>query len=114
MVRAVRVSGLVAAFATFVLATACNDSQSPKPVADLLPTGGALAAAVTSTGSDIDADGYLVMVDATSTQSVGPNGLATFTGLAEGAHEVGLLGVAANCAVQDYNPRAVAVTAGVA
>ena len=114
MARAVRWTSWAAVCATLGLATACQDSQSPRPQPDLLPTGGALAAAVTSTGSDVDPDGYLVMVDATSTQPVGPNGLATFTGLAEGAHEVSVLGVAANCIVQENNPRAVTVTAGVA
>jgi len=110
---AARRSWLAAPFATLVLATACDDPKSLTPMADLAPTGGVLAAAVTSTGSDIDPDGYLVMVDAnaTTSQAVGPNGLATFTGLADGAHEVGLLGVAANCTVQANNPRAGSVTA---
>lgn len=93
---------------------ACNEPQSPKAAADLLPTGGALAVAVATTGSDADADGYLVMVDATTTQAVGSNGLAAFSGLAAGVHEIGLLGVAANCIVQTNNPRADTVAAGVA
>jgi hypothetical protein len=114
MVHGGRGSWVAAVFATLGVATACNDAQSPKPGADLLSTGGAFTAAVTTTGSDNDPDGYSVWVDNSQSQSVGANGLAAFTGLAEGAHEVGLLGVATNCTVQDYNPRAVLVTAGVA
>ena len=96
-----------------LIVVACNEPQSPKAAADLFPTGGALAVASTTTGSDADPDGYLVMVDAAATQAVGSNGLAAFTGLAEGVHEVGLLGVAANCIVQTNNPRADTVVAGV-
>src|SRR6266566_5759379 len=114
MVRAVKGSWVAAVFATLGLATACTDPQSPRPQADLLPTGGVLTVAVTTTGSDIDPDGYTVWVDNSQSQAVAANGLVTFTGLAEGAHEVSVLGVAANCTVQVNNPRAVTVTAGVA
>ncbi len=114
MVRAVKGSWVAAVFATLGLATACTDPQSPRPQADLLPTGGVLTVAVTTTGSDIDPDGYSVWVDNSQSQAVAANGLVTFTGLAEGAHEVSVLGVAANCIVQVNNPRAVTVTAGAA
>ena len=114
MVRAVRGSWVAAVFAALGVATACSDPQSPKAGADVVPTGGALAVAVTTTGTDIDPDGYTVWVDNSQGQAVGANGLVTFTGLAEGAHEVSVLGVAANCTVQVNNPRAVTVTAGVA
>jgi hypothetical protein len=106
---------MAAALAMLCVATACNEPQGPKAAADLTPTGGALAVAVTTTGLDIDPDGYLAMVDdATATQPVGATGLATFTGLTAGEHEVGLLGVAANCTVQTNNPRADTVVAAVA
>ncbi len=114
MVRTVRRTWLAAVSATLGLATACNDSQGPRPQADLLPTGGALAAAATTFGSDIDPDGYLVRVDVTATQTVGSNGLATFTGLPDGEHRVDLFGVAANCNVQDNDPRSVNVAASMA
>src|SRR6266566_475575 len=111
----VRQRWLAAVLATFGFATACTDSQSPKAVEDLLPTGAALSLAVTTTGSATDPDGYIARVDVAATQPVGPDGLATFTGLSDGAHRVDLLGVAANCLVSGgYNPRAVSVTAGVA
>jgi len=114
MVCAVRRNWLAALCATLGLATACTDPQSPRPQADLLPTGGVLTVAVTTSGSDIDPDGYTVWVDNSQSQAVAANGLVAFTGLAEGAHEVSVLGVAANCIVQVNNPRAVTVTAGVA
>jgi len=114
MVCAVRRNWLATLCATLGLATACTDPQSPRPQADLLPTGGVLTVAVTTTGSDVDPDGYTVWVDNSQNQAVAANGLVTFTGLAEGALELSVLGVAANCIVQVNNPRAVTVTAGVA
>ena len=94
----------VVAAATLVVATACNDPQSPKLGADLLPQPHPLAVTVTTTGSDIDPDGYIVWVDNSQSQAVGANGVVTFT-VQAGSHEVALYGVASNCTVSGYNPR---------
>src|SRR2546425_6545323 len=96
-------------------ATACNDSESPEPDAALLPLPdlGPLAVTVATSGSDIAPDGYTVTVDGSLSQSVGANGLVTFTGLAAGDHTVSLSGVASNCTVSGDSQRTISLIAGV-
>src|SRR6266571_4708 len=115
MVRVVGRHWLAAAVAILLGATACNDSESPEPDAALLPLPdlATLAVTVASSGSDVDPDGYTVTVDGSSSQSVGANGLVTFTGLAAGDHTVGISGVASNCTVSGDNPRTVSLIVGV-
>jgi hypothetical protein len=74
--------------------------------------GGDLAVSTTTTGSDLDPDGYTVTVIGEPSQAVGINGSVTFTGLAEGDHTVELTGVAGNCTVSGPNPRTVTVPSG--
>src|SRR5207249_3133600 len=117
MMRAVGRTLLVAAAATQLVATACNDSQGTQPDASLLPSlplpGLATLVVSTSTsGSSLDPDGYTVTVDGGSSQSIGTNGVATFVGLAAGDHTVLLSGVARNCTVSGSNPRTVSLIAG--
>src|SRR5438094_765755 len=117
MMRAVGRTLLVAAAATQLVATACNDSQGPQPDASLLPSlplpGLATLVVSTSTsGSSLDPDGCPVTVDGGSSQSIGTNGVATFVGLAAGDHTVLLSGVARNCTVSGSNPRTVSLIAG--
>ena len=79
------------------------------------PPAGALVVDVTTTGTDVDADGYLVSVGETITRSVSTNGSATFEGLPAGDYLVELTGVAGNCAVvvdETPNPRTVTLTPG--
>ena len=106
----VRTSGrgwCAVAAATLIVASACNDPQSPKPVkALLLQPGYTLAVTVTTTGFDIDPDGYTVWVDNAQSQPVGANGVVSFT-VPSGPHQVALYGVASNCTVGGFNPRMV-------
>jgi hypothetical protein len=76
------------------------------------PPTGNLTATTTTTGSDLDADGYTVTVDGTQSSAIGINGSAPFTGLAAGDHSVQLSGLAANCTVTGANPQTVNVPAG--
>src|SRR5947208_12624514 len=114
MVRAFGRIRLAAAAATLLVATACKDSQGPKPNAllDPLPGLATLAVSTSTTGSNLDPDGYTVTVDGSTSQSIGTNGLATFVGLAVGNHTVLLSGVARNCTVSGSNPRTVSLLAG--
>jgi len=66
----------------------------------------------TTTGSNLDPDGYTVTVDNTTSQPMATNGSTTFTALAAGDHSVALSGVAANCSVAEANPQTVMVPAG--
>ena len=104
-----------AGFAGLVLLTGCEHPERPQLNADLMGPNGTLGVAATTSNSDAsDPDGYTVWVDQSSTQHIDPNGLATFTGLADGTHRVDLYDVAANCWSMDTDPRAVSVTAGLA
>src|SRR5205823_2254087 len=114
MARKTGWSLVAAAAATLVVAGACNDdSQSPKPRALLgLPDVGTLAVTVTTSGSNTPG-GYTIVVDGSSSQSVGANAVATFLGLPPGSHTVFLSGVPSNCSVSGANPRSVSLIAGV-
>jgi hypothetical protein len=73
---------------------------------------GSLTVTASTTGSNLDPDGYTVTVDGgTASQPIATNGSVTFTGPA-GDHTIALSGVAANCSVSGANPRTVSVPAG--
>jgi TolB protein len=71
---------------------------------------GTLVVTTSTTGSD--PDGYQIIVDDGTPQPIGTSASVTLTGLATGAHEVALSGLAPNCAVQGLNPQTVTITAG--
>jgi hypothetical protein len=72
---------------------------------------GSLTVTVLASGSNLDPDGYTLVIDGASRGPIGVNPV-TISGLAPGNHSVGLTGVAANCEVQNENPRLVAVSEG--
>jgi CubicO group peptidase (beta-lactamase class C family) len=74
---------------------------------------GNLRVVTTTTGPDLDPDGYLVtVVDSAWSQTVGINAEVTFSGLTPGDHDIELTGISANCSVTGANPRAVTVPEG--
>src|SRR5213079_1776978 len=112
MARTTRWTLWAAAAVTLMGAAACNDSQSPRPRALLgLPDVGTLAVTVTTSGSNTPS-GYTVIVDGSSSQSVGATGVATFLGLPSGSHTVLLSRVPSNCSLSGDNPRTVSLIAG--
>ena len=56
---------------------------------------GNLTVSASTTGSNLDPDGYIVTVDGGPNQAIGTNGSVTFTGLAAGSHGVVLSDVPA-------------------
>ena len=76
------------------------------------PTTGNLTVSTSTTGSNLDPDGYTATVDGGASQVVGTNGSITFSGLPAGSHTVVLSGVAANCTVSGGNSRTVNVPSG--
>jgi len=76
------------------------------------PQTGNLTVSASTTGSNLDPDGYTATVDGGASQAVGTNGSVTFTGLSAGSHSVALSGVAANCSVSGANPQTVTVPSG--
>jgi len=76
------------------------------------PTTGDLTATTSTSGTDLDPDGYMVTVDGGAARQIGINGSVTYNGLPSGDHSVALSGVAANCTVGGSNPRTISVPAG--
>jgi hypothetical protein len=78
-------------------------------------TTGSITVTTSTTGLDLDLDGYTVTVDGTTSQSIATNSGSqgvTFPGLSVGNHGVVLSSVAANCSVTGGNSRTASVTAG--
>ena len=74
------------------------------------PIPGTISAAVTTVGSLLDADGYLLLVDDRAPEPIGVNAAVTIEDLAPGLHTVALDGIAPNCLVEGENPVNVEVT----
>lgn len=79
---------------------------------DAAPTPtGRLEVTASTSGDDLDGDGYTVTVDGT-TKALDTNGSTVFYGLREDSYSVELSGVAENCSIEGSNPRSVSVTNG--
>jgi WD40 repeat protein len=78
----------------------------------LPPTEGALRVITTTSGSDLDPDGYTVSVGGDPGSAIGVEDSLEFPGLTPGDYQVELSDVAANCSVAGDNPRTVSVSAG--
>ena len=75
-------------------------------------TTGTLNVTTTTTGANLDPDGYTVTVDGANGTSIADNGSQSFNNLSSGSHSVALSGVAANCTVTGGNSQTVTVPAG--
>ncbi|HEU4564809.1 MAG TPA: hypothetical protein VFS05_09180 [Gemmatimonadaceae bacterium] len=82
---------------------------------DAPPTGteaaGTLRVTVSTTGAQVDADGYTVTPAGLAAKQVGATGEVTFERIIPKSYEVTLGGIAANCAVLGINPQTVTVPA---
>jgi hypothetical protein len=72
---------------------------------------GSVAVTTTTTGHDLDPNGYGLSVDGGGSQSIGTDATLTVSGLTSGTHSFALSGMAANCSVTGDNPRDVTVSA---
>jgi hypothetical protein len=92
----------------FVGAVACSgDDDLVQP-----PNNGTLEITTSTTGVEMDPDGYTVRVDAGDPQTIGVAGTIQLTDLTSGNHTVQLDGLAGNCTVAGENPRTISITAG--
>lgn len=73
---------------------------------------GSLAVTTTTSGEDLDPDGYEIEIDATPSGTIGTDETRLFTNLPTGDRLVELTGLADNCAVQGDNPRIRTVSDG--
>lgn len=71
---------------------------------------GSLRIDASSTGWDVDADGYQVLIDGVVAGPVGSSGTVTLAAIPAGAHTVTLAGVAPNCALTIPRLREVTVS----
>src|SRR5438094_8053967 len=76
------------------------------------PSTGWVWIATTTTGGNLDPDGYAVTVDRGTAQAIADNATLTIAQISAGNHQLTLTGVASNCDVGGLNPRTVAVAAG--
>jgi hypothetical protein len=72
-----------------------------------------LTATTTTTGSNLDTDGYTITLDGSNTQNVAANGSVTYNKVTPGSHTVGLSGLAGNCSATDGTTRTTTVPAGI-
>jgi len=73
---------------------------------------GSITATVSTSGANLDPNGYSLRVDGGTSQHVGLNGSVTFAGLTPGSHTVLLGDLANNCSVNGPNPQTVSVPSG--
>jgi WD40 repeat protein len=93
-------SGVIAV--TTILSAGCRDSTSPPPT-------GAIRVTVTTTGVEVDPDGYRASLDGGLFRDLSVNDGFTFASYPVGDHSVRLEGLARNCVVNGTNPRPVTV-----
>jgi len=72
----------------------------------------ALTLTTSTTGGDIDFDGYTFALDGDAPLPIGPNDLASITGLLPGTHQLVVGDVAANCTLAGGATRSVTLVAG--
>jgi mRNA-degrading endonuclease toxin of MazEF toxin-antitoxin module len=94
---------LLPALTALTTLTGCGDTVIS------IATDGRIEISVTTTGSDLDLDGFSVSVDGGTQQFLQTGSGVTLTGLSEGTHSVFLSGLAENCHVDGSNPRPVVV-----
>jgi TolB protein len=75
-------------------------------------TPGAIQVTSSTTGANLDPDGYTLTLDTEAAQDIGSNGTLPLDGLSAGTHVLALTGVAGNCHIDGENPRLVEVAPG--
>lgn len=99
--------GLLLVGATAMATASCGDDQSVGPV------DGSILVGARTTGSDFDANGYLVSVNSSQGMVIGILDTIYLTALEPGDYVVSLGGIAENCTVpQEDNPQTAIVVPG--
>ena len=102
-----RLACTVALLLAAATAMSCGDGEGITA-----PTTGTLEITVSTEGTEIDPDGYVVQVDGGTEQAIGVSGTLTIDEVLPGTHSVLLSEVAPNCTVSEANLQGVTVTAG--
>ncbi len=96
------------ALASALTALGCGDGEGVTVPSSL----GILEITTTTTGSDIDADGYSIRIDGGVTQGIAASATLRMIDVGSGTHTVLLAGLALNCTVSEANPQTVTLTPG--
>lgn len=96
---------------TVVVSEAATAPVSFSVACTLIPRGD-LSVTTTTSGQDLDGDGYVVRVNGGSDRAIGINDIQVFTDLLVGDYEVSLGDLADNCAIQGENPRTLPISDG--
>jgi hypothetical protein len=76
------------------------------------PPTGSLRVTATTTGTNLDADGYTFSVDGGALQQIASNAAVVLDNLVAGSHTVALAGIAEGCVLDGGSSRAVSVSSG--
>lgn len=95
--------GLAAPLLAVVLAGGCGETVIS------ISSDGRIEVTVSTSGADVDTDGFSVSVDGGTARFVAAGGSVTLADLSPGSHSVLLTGLAENCRVDGTNPRTVMV-----
>ena len=101
-----RLLGLALPLAGALAVLACGDDPTPPA------TTGTIQITTTTSGVELDADGYSVQIGSGAAQAIGATATLTGEDIDPGTYPVQLTGMAANCTVAGENPRTATVTAG--
>lgn len=103
---------LLALLALFVLA-GCFGTQDITLPEDRQILTGTAQVFVTTTGSNLDPDGYEATIDEARSGPIDVNGQRIFGGLPAGSYQVTLMDVAPNCTIQGPATQSFSITAGI-
>ena len=101
-------TSLLALGAPMLLSVACSGEDTTGPENQT----GAVQVTATTSGVDLDPDGYMVALDGGSDRALARDGSTTFSSVAAGQHQVTLTGMAGNCSVTGANPVTASVSSG--
>src|SRR5687768_6219659 len=102
--------GRLALAATLALVLACGGGSGGGGLTE--PTTGAVTVTTSTTGAELDPDGYTLTLDDVEQVAIAGAASRTLGELEPGTYQVGLSGLSPNCAVDGENPRSVRVVAG--
>ena len=85
-------------------AAACQDATGPQT--------GSIQVSLTTTGDELDPDGYRILLESGKDVSIGLTGSVSLPELEPGSYLVRLYGLAQNCRTVEENPRIVMVVVG--
>ncbi len=98
--------GLALPLAGALAVLACGEDPTPPP------TTGTIQITTTTSGVELDPDGYSVQIGSGAAQAIGASATLTSEDIDPGTYPVQLTGLAANCTVAGENPRTATVAAG--